>query len=99
MNSSAPQPHTMYFCFRYGRFQTCLRLLDAPNGRSLINDSDGMGHTALHAAAEEGHAKVLTLLLERGATCSKYVYGILTDHLNMFKISTFSQICSDKNTS
>ena len=53
--------------FRYGRFNSCKRLLDSPIGPNIINDTDGKGMTALHIAAWNGQTKLIQLLTLRGA--------------------------------
>ncbi|XP_035826421.1 transient receptor potential cation channel subfamily A member 1 [Aplysia californica] len=60
-----------HFAARYGRYNTCRRLLDSVHGPNIINETDGSGLTALHIAAQNGHTKVIQLLLERGAVVNK----------------------------
>ncbi|CAG5119248.1 unnamed protein product, partial [Candidula unifasciata] len=59
-----------HFAARYGRVNTCRRLLDSIHGPNIINETDGDGLTALHIAAQNGHTKIIQLLLERGAVVS-----------------------------
>nr|KAG5700757.1 hypothetical protein BaRGS_034960 [Batillaria attramentaria] len=56
-----------HFATRYGRYNTCRRLLESAQGPSIINETDADGLTGLHIAAQNGHTKVLTLLLQKGA--------------------------------
>ncbi|GFO25172.1 transient receptor potential cation channel subfamily a member 1 [Plakobranchus ocellatus] len=60
-----------HFAARYGRYNTCRRLLDSMYGPNIINETDGSGLTALHIAAQNGHTKVIQLLLQRGAVVNK----------------------------
>ncbi|CAL1531136.1 unnamed protein product, partial [Lymnaea stagnalis] len=50
-----------------GRINTCRLLLSCPNGSIMKNEADGAGMTALHLAAQNGHLKILTILIQRGA--------------------------------
>ncbi|KAH9488093.1 Transient receptor putative cation channel sub A member 1 [Bulinus truncatus] len=60
-----------HFAARYGRYTTCCRLLSSPYGPHLLNESDGEGLTALHIAAQNGHARIVQLLLQRGAVVNR----------------------------
>ncbi|GFR58682.1 transient receptor potential cation channel subfamily A member 1 [Elysia marginata] len=60
-----------HFAARFGRYNTCRRLLDSVYGPNIINETDGHGLTALHIAAQNGHTKVIQLLLQRGAVINK----------------------------
>lgn len=52
---------------RYGRYNTVRQLLDSEKGTFIINESDGEGLTPLHIASQQGHTRVVQLLLNRGA--------------------------------
>lgn len=59
--------------FRYGRYNTCKRLLNSKDGPGIINETDENGLTALHHAAKNGHVKIITLLMQKGAYVTKCV--------------------------
>ncbi|KAK3089349.1 hypothetical protein FSP39_002938 [Pinctada imbricata] len=56
---------------KYGRYNTCKRLLDSPLGSSIINEIDEDGLSALHLAALNGHIKIINLLMEKGASITR----------------------------
>ncbi|GAB1600551.1 transient receptor potential cation channel subfamily A member 1-like isoform X3 [Argonauta hians] len=66
---------------RYGRFNTCVRLLTGKDGYSMLNDMDNMNHTALHMASQNGHIKLVSLLLRKGAVIYKDTEGNTPLHL------------------
>ncbi|KAM7358745.1 transient receptor potential cation channel A1 isoform 2-T2 [Cochliomyia hominivorax] len=57
----------LHFAARYGRYNTVKQLLDSEKGSFIINESDGDGLTPLHIASQQGHTRVVQLLLNRGA--------------------------------
>ncbi|XP_033737356.1 transient receptor potential cation channel subfamily A member 1-like isoform X2 [Pecten maximus] len=57
----------LHFAARYGRYNTCRRLLDSPQGANIINETDGDGLSALNLASLNGHTKIIHLLMEKGA--------------------------------
>lgn len=57
----------LHFAARYGRYNTVKQLLDLEKGTFIINESDGEGLTPLHIASQQGHTRVVQLLLNRGA--------------------------------
>ncbi|XP_071965136.1 transient receptor potential cation channel subfamily A member 1-like isoform X2 [Antedon mediterranea] len=71
----------LHFAAKYGRFNSCRRMLDSPHGQMIINEADGEGKTALHIAAMNGQAKVVQLLLHRGALLHKDYNGRTPLHL------------------
>jgi transient receptor potential cation channel subfamily A member 1 len=57
----------LHFAARFGRFNTVRQLLDSEKGTFIINECDGEGLTPLHIASQQGHTRVVQLLLNRGA--------------------------------
>ncbi|XP_075684342.1 transient receptor potential cation channel subfamily A member 1 isoform X2 [Rhinoderma darwinii] len=57
----------LHFAAFYGRYNTCERLLRFVPDATLLNDADEKGKTPLHLAAENGHDKIVFLLLKKGA--------------------------------
>ncbi|CAG9824314.1 unnamed protein product [Phaedon cochleariae] len=57
----------LHFAARFGRYNTVKQLVDSEKGTFIINESDGGGLTPLHIASQQGHTKVVRLLLDRGA--------------------------------
>nr|XP_034311437.1 transient receptor potential cation channel subfamily A member 1 isoform X1 [Crassostrea gigas] len=61
----------LHFAARYGRYNTCRRLLDSKLGPNIINESDCDGFTALHLAALNGNVKIINLLMQKGARVTR----------------------------
>uniref|UniRef100_A0A914W205 Transient receptor potential cation channel subfamily A member 1 n=3 Tax=Plectus sambesii TaxID=2011161 RepID=A0A914W205_9BILA len=71
----------LHFAARYGRVNTVRRLLASDWGPNMINEMDGGGMTALHIASMNGYAKVVQLLLHKGALLHKDYMGRTPLHL------------------
>ncbi|XP_033856922.3 transient receptor potential cation channel subfamily A member 1-like [Acipenser ruthenus] len=57
----------LHFAAGYGRFNTCHQLLETMRDSKLLNEGDENGMTPLHLASQNGHIKVVELLLRKGA--------------------------------
>ncbi|CAI9719233.1 transient receptor potential cation channel subfamily A member 1-like isoform X3 [Octopus vulgaris] len=66
---------------RYGRFNTCVRLLTGKDGSTMLNEMDNLNQTALHLASQNGHTKLVSLLLRKGAVIYKDNDGNTPLHL------------------
>nr|WUF06608.1 transient receptor potential cation channel subfamily A member 1 [Cacopsylla chinensis] len=64
-NNSNESP--LHLAARYGRFNTVKKLLSSERGSFIINECDGEGLTPLHIASQQGHTRVVQLLLNRGS--------------------------------
>ncbi|XP_068438137.1 transient receptor potential cation channel subfamily A member 1b [Clinocottus analis] len=64
---SKDKKSVLHFAAQYGRINTCQRLLETITDSRLLNEGDERGLTPLHLASKEGHAKVVQLLLRKGA--------------------------------
>ncbi|XP_055331678.1 transient receptor potential cation channel subfamily A member 1-like isoform X2 [Paramacrobiotus metropolitanus] len=71
----------LHFAARYGRYNTAKRLLETAKGYNLINDADKNSMTALHLAAENGHSRVVQLLMSKGAIIHRDYSGKTPLHL------------------
>lgn len=71
----------LHFGARYGRYNTVKQLLDSEKGSFIINESDGDGLTPLHIASQQGHTRVVQLLLNRGALLHRDHFGRNPLHL------------------
>lgn len=61
--------------FRYGRYNTCRQLLDTPGFKRILNEPDKLGQTPLHLSCQNGHTRVVQLLLHKGAQFTKSYEG------------------------
>ena len=61
----------LHFAAKYGRYNSCVQILSSPNYKNYINEKDGDGNTPLHLSAQNGHSKVVKLLIEKGAMIFK----------------------------
>uniref|UniRef100_A0A4W3GKR7 Transient receptor potential cation channel, subfamily A, member 1a n=1 Tax=Callorhinchus milii TaxID=7868 RepID=A0A4W3GKR7_CALMI len=57
----------LHFAAGYGRLKTCQRLLQNLKDTKFLNEGDGKGMTPLLLAAQNGHTKVVQLLLMKGS--------------------------------
>ncbi|XP_059479839.1 transient receptor potential cation channel subfamily A member 1 [Neocloeon triangulifer] len=71
----------LHFAARYGRYNTIKELLDSERSAFIINESDGDGLTPLHIASQQGHTRVVQLLLSRGALLHRDHLGRTPLHL------------------
>lgn len=65
----------MLLFFRYGRYNTCRQLLDTPGFKRILNEPDKHGQTPLHLSCQNGHVRVVQLLLHKGAHFTKTYEG------------------------
>jgi ankyrin repeat protein len=61
--------------FRYGRYNTCRQLLDTSGFKRILNEPDQLGQTPLHLCCQNGHTRVVELLLHKGAQLTKSFDG------------------------
>ena len=69
LNNQSQSP--LHFAAKYGRYKSCLQVLSSPNFKNFINEKDSDGNTPLHLAAQNGHSKVVKLLMHKGALIFK----------------------------
>uniref|UniRef100_A0A7M4FKT5 Transient receptor potential cation channel subfamily A member 1 n=1 Tax=Crocodylus porosus TaxID=8502 RepID=A0A7M4FKT5_CROPO len=66
-SKSRDKKSPLHFAASYGRINTCQRLLRDMKDTRLLNEGDRKGMTPLHLASQNGHEKVVQLLLKKGA--------------------------------
>ena len=66
---------SLHFAAQYGRYNTCRQLLDTPGFKRILNEPDQIGQTPLHLACQNGHTRVVQLLLHKGAQFTKTYDG------------------------
>ncbi|XP_066946629.1 transient receptor potential cation channel subfamily A member 1 [Macrobrachium rosenbergii] len=71
----------LHFAAKYGRYNTVRQLLESSNGFLILNECNDEGKTALHIASEEGHTRVVQLLISKGALLHKDHFGRTPLHL------------------
>uniref|UniRef100_T1JBU7 Ion transport domain-containing protein n=1 Tax=Strigamia maritima TaxID=126957 RepID=T1JBU7_STRMM len=67
---------------QYGRYNTVVELLSGERGSYIINETDGEGLTPLHIAAQNGHTRIVQLLLNKGALLERDFKGSTPLHLS-----------------
>lgn len=71
----------LHFAAKYGCLNSCVDLLASDDCKKFINQRDDSGRTALHLAALNGHAKVVKLLMKKGALIYRSYIGDTPFHL------------------
>ncbi|CAF1563132.1 unnamed protein product [Rotaria sp. Silwood1] len=66
---------SLHFAAEYGRYNTCCQLLDTPGFKRILNEPDKLGQTPLHLCCQNGHTRVVQLLLHKGAQFTKTYEG------------------------
>ncbi|CAF4540096.1 unnamed protein product, partial [Rotaria sp. Silwood2] len=66
---------SLHFAAEYGRYNTCRQLLDTPGFKRILNEPDKLGQTPLHLCCQNGHTRVVQLLLHKGAQFTKTYDG------------------------
>ncbi|XP_047477382.1 transient receptor potential cation channel subfamily A member 1-like [Penaeus chinensis] len=71
----------LHFAAKYGRYNTVRQLVESKSGFLILNECNDEGKTALHIASEEGHTRVVQLLLSKGALLHRDHHGRTPLHL------------------
>jgi transient receptor potential cation channel subfamily A protein 1 len=82
----------LHFAAKYGKYNSCLQILTLPNFKSHINDKDRNGYTPLHLAAQNGHCRVMKLLMSKGALISRSFTGNTPFHEASFNSHTDAMV-------
>lgn len=61
----------LHYAALNGHVAVCAKLLGVGNYKNFINERDVSGFTALHLACMNGHARVVQMLMEKGAMLYK----------------------------
>ncbi|KAK4295471.1 hypothetical protein Pmani_031988 [Petrolisthes manimaculis] len=71
----------LHFAAKYGRYNTVRHLVESSCGCYILNEWNDEGKTALHIASEEGHTRVVQLLISKGALLHRDHQGRTPLHL------------------
>ncbi|XP_069176074.1 transient receptor potential cation channel subfamily A member 1 [Procambarus clarkii] len=71
----------LHFAAKYGRYNTVRQLVESSSGFLILNECNDEGKTALHIASEEGHTRVVQLLIRKGALLHRDHQGRTPLHL------------------
>ncbi|CAF0765651.1 unnamed protein product [Adineta steineri] len=66
---------SLHFAAEFGRYNTCRQLLDTSGFKRILNEPDKSGYTPLHLCCQNGHTRVVQLLLHKGAQFTKSYEG------------------------
>ncbi|CAF1429668.1 unnamed protein product [Adineta ricciae] len=66
---------SLHLAAQYGRYNTCRQLLDTSGFKRILNEPDQHGQTPLHLCCQNGHTRVVQLLLHKGAQFTKSFDG------------------------
>ncbi|XP_043230457.1 transient receptor potential cation channel subfamily A member 1-like, partial [Amphibalanus amphitrite] len=78
-NASNESP--LHCAARFGRYYTVECLLSSTKGQQIMNGIDSSGRTPLHIASQNGHLRVVQLLIGKGALLNRDFEGLTPLHL------------------
>ncbi|XP_037070283.1 transient receptor potential cation channel subfamily A member 1-like [Pollicipes pollicipes] len=78
---NANNENPLHCAARFGRYHTVDSLLGSAKGQQIINGMDYAGRTPLHIASENGHLRVVHLLIGKGALLNRDFEGLTPLHL------------------